>query len=73
VYSFIAMAFYAAARLAYEGKLFRVLASSLWVVPRLLMPNKRRHPLPPELHKPLRFGPAVLAGLSIAVFLTRQA
>jgi hypothetical protein len=72
IYSFITIALYAAGRLAYDGHLFRALASSLSLVLRPVTPKKWRRAVHPELMKPLRFGPAVLAGTSLAVFFSRQ-
>lgn len=65
-YAFIAMFVYVLGRLAYEGKLFqmgfRLLALIAWRT------RKQRAPLAPELMSPLRFGPAILVGVCVAVF-----
>lgn len=64
-YAFIAMFVYVLGRLAYEGKLFR-----MWFrVLSLLIPRwRKRAPISPELMVPLRFGPAILVGLCVALF-----
>ena len=64
-YAFIAMFVYVLGRLAYEGKFFQ-----MWFrVLALLIPrNRRTRALSPELIMPLRFGPAILVGLCVALF-----
>lgn len=69
LYAFVAAALYAPARLAYEGKLLKVLGNTLMLVANPLLPKARRRKLAPEMMTEMRFGPAVAVGTLIAVFL----
>jgi prepilin peptidase CpaA len=68
-YSFAALLLYAPARLAYDGRLFRVLSNSLVLVANPLMPKAKRRPIEPELMASFRFGPAVFVGTVAVTFM----
>ena len=62
MYSLLIAAVVAPARLAYEGKLFRVLASSLALLVNPLRRAENRRPVPVEAMTWFRLGPAIFAG-----------
>jgi prepilin peptidase CpaA len=68
-YAFIAAALFAPARLAYEGKLMRVLGNSMALVANPFLPKDRRRELTPEMMTSLRFGPAIFVGTCGAAIL----
>ena len=65
LYSFIVVALYAPARLAYEGRLFRMLTNSALILANPFMPKEKRRPVGPELLTSLRFGPAVFVAAAV--------
>ena len=69
MYSFIAGALYAPARLAYEGKLFATFGNTVGLVKNFFVPKDRRKKIPKEMMSKLRFGPAVLVGTVLAAGL----
>jgi prepilin peptidase CpaA len=66
--AFIAMALFAPARLAYEGKLLAVLGNTLVLVANPFLPKQRKRELPRELLTPFKFGPAVLVANVVVLF-----
>lgn len=62
-YSFMAAMLIAPARMAWEGKLFRVLGNTLALAINPLLPRHRRRQISPEMLTSMRFGPAVLVGV----------
>jgi prepilin peptidase CpaA len=69
LYAFLAAAVFAPGRLAYEGKLGKVLRNTVILVKNPFLPKERRHQIQPEMLTSLRFGPAVFAGTCGAAFL----
>jgi prepilin peptidase CpaA len=65
LYSFIVIAVYAPARLAYQGQLLRLLSNSALIFVNPFLPKARRRSIGPELLTSLRFGPAVFAAAAI--------
>ncbi len=63
-FAFMAMWLYVLGRLAYQGKLLAVLWRSIGLIFRRL--RSKRGEVVPELMEPLRFGPAILAGVCLA-------
>ena len=61
-YAFLAAAFFAPARLAYEGKLMQVLGNAISLVANPLLPKHRRRQISPEMMTLMRFGPAIFVG-----------
>ena len=61
-YAFMAAAIIAPARLAYEGKLFRVLGNAITILVNPFRPKERRKQITPEMMTSVRFGPAIFAG-----------
>jgi prepilin peptidase CpaA len=70
LYSFLAMALFAPARLAYDGRLLRTLGNSAALLANPFLPKDRRRTLSPELLSSLKFGPAVFVGM-VALILIR--
>jgi prepilin peptidase CpaA len=68
-YAFMAAAIIAPARLAWEGKLLRVLGNTLALVINPFLPKKKRREIAPEMLTSIRFGPAIFAGTLIAALL----
>lgn len=68
-YAFMAAALIAPARLAWEGKLLRVLGNTVSIVINPFLPEKRKRALSPEMLTSIRFGPAIFAGTAIAALL----
>jgi prepilin peptidase CpaA len=66
MYAFVIAAVIAPARLAYEGRLFGVLGSTLAVAINPLRSREKRRPLPPESLTWFRLGPAIFAGTALA-------
>jgi prepilin peptidase CpaA len=63
MYSFVAAAVLAPARLAYDGQLSRVLGNSLALLTNPLRARERRREVPPEMMSWFRLGPAILLGM----------
>jgi prepilin peptidase CpaA len=68
-YGFLVAALYAPAKLAYEGKLWRVLGNTAALAINPFLPKARRRSLSQEMLTPLRMAPAFFLGLCGAVFL----
>lgn len=68
-YGFAAAALYAPARMAYEGKLLRVLGNTLALVVNPFLPKEKRRTMTPEMMTWLRFGPAIFVGTCVAAYL----
>lgn len=69
LYGFLTAAVLAPARLAYEGKLLRVLGNTAAMAMNPLLPRARRREIAPEMLTKVRFGPAIFAGVLVAVLL----
>lgn len=70
LYAFIVALIYAPARLAYEGKLLKVMGNTLMMAANPFLPKARRRKISPEMMTEMRFGPAVAVGTAIGVFLS---
>jgi len=71
-WAFAAAAVLIPARLAWEGKLFRVLGNSLAIAVNPLLPKARRREIAPEEMTWARFGPAIALGTLLATILHWQ-
>ena len=69
LYAFVAMALFAPARLAYEGRLLQVLGNAMTLLLNPMLPKPRRRTLAPELLSSLKFAPAVLVATLIVALL----
>jgi prepilin peptidase CpaA len=69
LYGFLTAAALAPARLAYEGKLLRVLGNTAAIAMNPLLPRGKRREISPEMLTKIRFGPAIFAGVLVAVIL----
>jgi len=69
LYALIIAAIFAPARLAYQGRLLRVIAGTLSVALNPFLPPSRRHALPPDALTSFRLGPAIFAGAALSVAL----
>jgi prepilin peptidase CpaA len=69
VYSLLTAAIMAPARLAYEGKLFRVLGGTMSVLLNPFRSEKKRRPVPEEAMTWFRLGPSVLAGTTVTLIV----
>lgn len=67
MYALVIAAIVAPARLAYEGKLFRVLASSVALIVNPLRPAEKRREVPAETLTWFRLGPAIFGGTLVAL------
>ncbi|HSN99536.1 MAG TPA: A24 family peptidase [Candidatus Nanopelagicales bacterium] len=67
-YSFFAALLIAPARLAYEGKLLRVLGNTLTLAVNPFLPRHKRREISPEMLTSMRFGPAIFIGTCTAAF-----
>lgn len=65
--SFCVAMLFAFGRLAWEGKLLRMLKSSLWLILNVFLPSRLRRSVPVESMTSMRFGGAALAGATLAV------
>ncbi|MBL8715395.1 MAG: prepilin peptidase [Myxococcales bacterium] len=68
-YAFLAAALIAPARLAWEGKLFKVLGNSMWLAINPFLPKAKRRAIEPAALTWFRLGPAIAAGTAVAAFL----
>ena len=68
-YAFIAIALYAPIRMAYEGRILRLLANILALSLNPFRPKAKRRIIPQELLTKLRFGPAVFAASALVSVL----
>ena len=66
-YACIAACVLAMGRLAYEGKLFRVLGNTFMLAVNPFLPRDRRREITPEMMTWARFGPAIFLGTTAAV------
>jgi prepilin peptidase CpaA len=62
-YAFVAAAIIAPARLAYEGKLFRVLGNTVALIANPFRPKDKRRQITPEMMTWFRMGPAIFVGV----------
>lgn len=72
LYSFVAVALYAPARLVYEGRLLRSLGNALSLLTDLVRPEEKRKKVDPELLSTVRFGPCVFLGTAIAAIVNMR-
>jgi prepilin peptidase CpaA len=68
-YGFIAAALFAPARLAYEGKLLKVMANTLALVANPFLPKARRREITPEMLTWQGLGPAIFVGMSFTALM----
>jgi prepilin peptidase CpaA len=73
MYSLVIAAIVAPARLAYEGKLFRVLASSFALLLNPLRRADKRREVPAETLTWFRLGPAIFGGTLVALVIRSYA
>lgn len=73
LYSFALTALVVPARLAYEGRLLKVLAGSFTLLVNPLLPAARRRTVPNEASSWVRLGPAVFGGVALTVALHEYA
>ncbi len=66
-YACIAACLLAFGRLAYEGKLLRVLGNTVMLAVNPFLPRDRRREITPEMMTWARFGPAIFLGTTAAV------
>jgi prepilin peptidase CpaA len=69
LYSFVLLALFAPARLAYQGQLLRSLGNSAALLVNPMLPKARRREVPRELLTALPFGPAVFVATLLVAFL----
>ena len=69
LYAFIAASAFALGRMAYDGKLFATLGTSLRLVTNPMVAKDKRQELAPELLTEMRFGPAIFVGMLGTAFL----
>jgi prepilin peptidase CpaA len=62
----------APARLAWEGRLLRVLANAVSLAANPLLPPSRRRAVAPEMLTSVRFGPALFAGVALFALTHRS-
>lgn len=73
MYALVVAAIIAPARLAYEGRLLRVMAGTLSVALNPFLPRARQRALPPEALTSFRLGPAIFAGAALSLALRSAA
>jgi prepilin peptidase CpaA len=71
-YAFIVAALYAPARMAYEGKLFRVMGNTVKIVFNRFRPKDKREEIPQEMLTEMRFGPSIFVGTALTVLLRAE-
>jgi len=69
LYSFVLLALFAPARLAFQGQLLRSLGNSAALLLNPILPKARRREVPRELLTALPFGPAVFVAALLVAFL----
>jgi prepilin peptidase CpaA len=69
LYAFVAMALFACARMAYDGRLLQVLAHSAALLLNPVLPKARRRAVSPLLFSSLKFAPAVFAATALVTLL----
>ena len=67
MFSFVAMTLFFPGKLAWEGKLLRVLWGTLRLALNPFVSASARRPAPEELRTRLRLGPAIFAGTLVAI------
>ena len=67
LFAFVAGATFAATRLAYEGKLLRMLASSFRLMVNPLLPAAKRREVPTELMAEVRLGPPIFVATAFVM------
>ena len=73
MYALVVAAVIAPARLAYEGRLLRVMAGTLSVALNPFLPRARQRALPPEALTSFRLGPAIFVGAALSLVLRSYA
>ena len=68
-YAILIAAILAGGRLAWEGKLLRVLGNTLTIVINPFLPAKKKRTISPEMMTWTRFGPAIFAGTALTALL----
>jgi prepilin peptidase CpaA len=71
-YASCAISLFACAKLAWEGKLLRTLANTLFLTINPVLPKKHRRPIAHELMTKMRFGVAIFVGTLVAVLASNQ-
>jgi len=69
MYALVIAALFAPARLAYQGRLLRVMAGTFSVALNPFLPRARQRFLPPEALSSFRLGPAIFAGAALSLSL----
>jgi prepilin peptidase CpaA len=69
MYALVVAAIVAPARLAYQGRLLRVMMGTLSVARNPFLPRARQRALPPEALTSFRLGPAIFVGAALSVGL----
>ena len=62
LYGFLAVALIMPAKLAWDGKLTKVLLNTLAIVKNVFLPKEKRKEIPQEALTSVRFGPGIFAG-----------
>ncbi|MFO0677803.1 MAG: A24 family peptidase [Polyangiaceae bacterium] len=65
LYGFVAAALFAPARMAWEGKLLRVLGNTFALVANPILPRDRRRAIHPEMMTWMRLGPFIFVGVAV--------
>src|SRR5690606_7695515 len=65
LYGFLAASLYALAKMAYEGKLLRVLGRTAFLCLNPVLPERLRRDIAPELMTSVRLGGAIFAGVVV--------
>lgn len=71
-FSIFTLLLFALGRLAWEGKLFRVLSNALFLVLNVVLPRKYRREIRKETLVTMRFGPSIFVGTLIATLASNQ-
>ena len=69
MYGFVAVALIMPARLAYEGKLKRVMLNTLAIATNPFRPKDKRKEVPKEMLTEVRFGPGIFLGTCVTATL----
>jgi prepilin peptidase CpaA len=69
MYSFFAAGLFAPARLAYEGRLFAVIRSTVSVAVNPFMPKDRRKKIDPQMLTWFRFAPSIFLGTLVTAVI----
>jgi len=69
MYALVVAALIAPARLAYEGRLLRVVAGTFSIALNPFLPRARQRALPPEALTSFRLGPAIFVGATLSLAL----